>query len=60
MSNPERLRTMEALWEAMCHEFEEPQSPSWHQEILASRNLRLVAGNANFVSIEEARKRLQG
>lgn len=60
MSNPERLRTMEALWDAICHESEKPLSPKWHGEILAARNLRLETGDAKFVSIEEARERLQG
>ena len=59
MSPPERLRTMEALWEALCHESEEPKSPEWHAEVLAGRKRRIESGEAKFVSIEEARKRLQ-
>lgn len=58
MSTSERLRAMEALWEALCHESEEPQSPEWHAEVLAGRRRRIESGEAKFVSIDEARKRL--
>jgi len=60
MSNPERLRTMEALWDALCHDSEEPQSPDWHRAVLAERKARLESGEAKFMSIEEARERLLG
>ena len=60
MSIPERLRTMEALWDALCHDSDEPQSPEWHRAVLADRKRRIESGNAEFLSIEEARERLQG
>lgn len=59
MSTPERLRVMEALWEAICPESEEPQSPEWHRGVLAERKRRIESGEAKFVTIEEARDRLQ-
>lgn len=59
MSNPERLRAMEALWDALCHDSEELQSPKWHRDVLAERKRRIESGEAKFVSIEEARERLQ-
>src|SRR5690606_26094523 len=37
MSQQERLQAMEALWDALTHDGVEPSSPSWHQEVLASR-----------------------
>lgn len=60
MSNPERLRTMEALWDALCHDSDEPQSPAWHGDVLSERKQRIESGEAIFLSIEEARKRLLG
>lgn len=60
MSNPERLRTMEALWDALCHDSEQPQSPEWHCAVLADRKRRIESGDAKFLSIEAARDRLQG
>lgn len=59
MSTSERLRAMEALWDALCHESEEPQSPEWHRGVLAERKRLIDSGEAKFVSIEEARKRLE-
>jgi hypothetical protein len=60
MSTPERLRTMEALWDALCHDSEEPHSPAWHEDVLAERRDRIESGKARFLSIEEARERLLG
>jgi hypothetical protein len=60
MSTSERLRTMEALWEVLCHESQEQKSPEWHRAVLAERKRRIESGDAEFVSIEEARERLQG
>lgn len=60
MSNPERLRTMEALWDALCHDSEQPQSPEWHRAVLAERRERIKSGEANFLSIGAARERLLG
>ena len=60
MSTSERLRAMEALWDALCHDSEEPQSPDWHRDVLSERKKRIESGEAKFLSIEEARERLQG
>jgi len=60
MSTPERLRSMEALWDAVCHDSEELPSPEWHRDILAESKERIESGEAKFVSIEDARERLQG
>jgi len=60
MSNPERLRTMEALLDALCHDSEEPPSPTWHEDVLAERRDRIESGTARFLSIEEAKERLLG
>lgn len=60
MSTAERLQAMEALWDALCHEPEEPKSPEWHRGVLAERKRRIQSGEAKFVSIEEARERLHG
>jgi hypothetical protein len=60
MSNSERLKTMEALWDALCRDTEEPPSPTWHRSVLAERRERIESGEAKFLSIEEARERLLG
>jgi Putative addiction module component len=60
MSTDERLRAMEALWDALSNESQELQSPEWHGRILAERKRRIQEGESKFVSIDEARNRLLG
>ena len=58
MSATERLQTMEALWDAMCHEAKEPESPGWHRDVLAERRRRIESGEAKFYTLQEAREKL--
>jgi len=60
MTNPERLRAMEALWDALCHEKTEPDSPEWHGDILTQRRKWIESGEARFLSIEETKRILEG
>lgn len=53
MSQDEKLRATEALWDALAHGESEPPSPTWHEETLASRKLEMDAGEATFVTLEE-------
>ena len=58
MTNTERLQAMEAPWEAVCHEEKEPESPAWHEEVLANRKRVLESGEAKFLSLDEVKERL--
>ncbi|MCH2156494.1 MAG: addiction module protein [Opitutales bacterium] len=58
MSNKEKLRAMEALWDCLCHQEKEPESPSWHNDLLDRRRARIESGEAKFYSLEEAKKML--
>ncbi len=60
MTTSERLRTMEALWDAICHDSAEPDSPGWHKDILSERRKKIESGEAIFISLEETKRRLQG
>ncbi|MFW6218021.1 MAG: addiction module protein [Verrucomicrobiota bacterium] len=51
---------MEALWDALCHEGEEPTSPDWHENILKDRSSKIASGQATFLSLVEAKKRIEG
>ncbi|MDR4509175.1 MAG: addiction module protein [Candidatus Brocadiaceae bacterium] len=53
MSTVERLQAMEELWDALCHEDKEVESPVWHKEILDERKKKIERGEAEFISIEE-------
>lgn len=55
MSSIERLETMERLWDALCHESEEPSSPSWHEGTLNQRRKRIESGKAKFYTLDEVK-----
>jgi len=59
MTHSERLQAMEALWGSLCHDKSEPESPEWHGEILEERRHKLDSGEARFISLEEAKKRIE-
>lgn len=59
MDTAERLRTMEALWDALCREPIEPESPEWHESLLEARRSKIESGEAKFISLDEVRRRLQ-
>lgn len=52
MTQQERLQAMEALWDALTHDDPEPESPAWHEEVLASRRAKIESGAANFVTLD--------
>jgi putative addiction module component (TIGR02574 family) len=56
LSKSERLQMMEVLWNAIRKD--EPSSPAWHGEILAARVAKAEAGQAEFLTIPELKKRL--
>ncbi len=56
MSTAERLRAMEVLWDALCENADEIESPDWHGQILEERRKRIQSGDAQFVSIAELKK----
>lgn len=60
MTRAEKLRTMEELWDDLCHSPEEMSSPAWHGEVLAERTKRVEAGQAEFRPWDEVKARLLG
>ena len=58
MSRVEKLQTMELLWDELCHEEEEPESPVWHESVLAERQKKIQSGKARFLSMEELEPRM--
>lgn len=59
MTTAERLKAMESLWDALCHDDKEPESPDWHGAVLDERRKKIESGEAKFLTIEEARGRLR-
>jgi len=56
MSTTECLRPMESLWDALCENEEEIESPDWHDQILEERRKKIESGNAEFISIAELKE----
>jgi putative addiction module component (TIGR02574 family) len=44
---------MEKLWDSLCHEESEIESPEWHKDILESRRNKIKEGKATFISLED-------
>lgn len=56
----DKLRLMESLWDAICHDTAgEPEVPDWHVPLLNARLARLDAGEEAVSDWEEAKDRLR-
>ncbi|MFZ2449720.1 MAG: addiction module protein [Methylovulum miyakonense] len=49
----ERIILMEEIWDSLCDEHEQVQSPLWHQEILNDRLALLNSKQATLLSLQE-------
>lgn len=58
MNQVERLQAMEQLWDAICHDEGELQSPAWHKDILDERRRMIENGEARCISLETLKQRL--
>lgn len=56
MTTEEKLRTMEDLWDDLCHHAAEVPSPSWHKDVLLQREESISKGNDTFTEWEKAKK----
>ncbi|MFQ5638506.1 MAG: addiction module protein [bacterium] len=57
MSIIERLQTMEELWDSLCQEESDIESPKWHRDILEERRKIIEKGEAKFISLDELKAR---
>jgi len=60
MSTSERLRTMEALWDALRRDEGDVPSPSRHGDVLWRRKHRAEQGEEKFLTLEQPRARFRG
>ncbi|NQZ70360.1 MAG: addiction module protein [Lentisphaeria bacterium] len=56
MASKEKLQTMELLWDSLCHDNQEMDSPEWHGKLLAERKNKIESGTAKFLTLDELRK----
>jgi hypothetical protein len=59
MTMDQRLEAMELLWDSISHSPEDIPSPPWHEDVLKTRKKRMASGDAEYISIEELRKRFR-
>ena len=59
MSRSEQLLAMEMLWDELCHQEQEPKSPEWHKDVLDARQAKVAEGNAEYLTIDEVKKRFR-
>jgi hypothetical protein len=59
MTTIEKLRAMEALWEALQATPKDVPSPSWHADVLKARAERARKGRSRFTGWAEAKRRIQ-
>jgi len=57
MSANEKLQAIEALWDSLLADDPFLSSPDWHKEILKGREEKLKNGSAEFISLNELKKR---
>ncbi len=58
MSTAEKIALMERLWDDLSRRPEELTSPEWHGQVLAERMAAVREGRTDFVSWNDAKKRL--
>ncbi|RXK88788.1 addiction module component CHP02574 family protein [Chlorobaculum sp. 24CR] len=51
----ERVKIMEEIWDSLAEE-ELPESPAWHEEVLAARQRRVEKGEARFLTLDELKR----
>lgn len=51
----EKLQIMEAIWEDLCRNAENFESPEWHREVLEERQKLIDSGQAKFLDWEQAK-----
>lgn len=49
----ERIILMEEIWDSLCHEGKEIESPAWHKEIIDERVNLINLEKADFISIQD-------
>ena len=59
MTTSDKLRVIEDVWDDLCRSNADIPSPAWHADILSTRERQIRNGNAEFLELDEAKKRLR-
>jgi len=58
MTAAEKIKTMELLWDDMCRNMANVESPAWHGDLLAEREEKLQQGHETFQDWAQAKKEI--
>ncbi|MBU1171879.1 MAG: addiction module protein [Proteobacteria bacterium] len=59
LSREDKLIMMEALWDDLCRDDNQIDSPAWHEKALLETKHQLDQGQINITDWEEAKKSLR-
>ncbi len=59
MTAMKKLKAMEMLWDDICRAAPDFSSPSWHEEVLKEREMRLKDGKDRFIDWDHAKNYLR-
>ena len=59
MTVAEKIQLLERIWDDLCRESGDVQSPDWHREVLEERQRRLESGEATISGWSDAKTRLR-
>jgi len=59
MTRLDKLAVMERLWDDLCRDPDSIPSPSWHKDILETREQEITEGTAKFSSFDTAKERIK-
>jgi hypothetical protein len=59
MSTEDKLQAMEVLWESLCRDAAEIESPAWHGEVLSERLVALERGEVEFEDLDEVKGKIR-
>jgi hypothetical protein len=58
MTVAEKMKLLETVWQSLCSNPAELDSPAWHGEVLKKRNQRIEQGQSKISPWSEAKARL--
>lgn len=56
MSTLEKLQVIESIWDSLRQSPPQIQSPDWHGDILDTRKQKILAGEANFLTLDQVKQ----
>lgn len=59
MSVQDKISAMESIWDDLCRNTGNIESPGWHREVLDRREKSLAAGTDTFIDWEDAKRSIR-